>query len=227
MPPKDPLDDLLDRWNRSPPDAPGLQREVWRRIAAAEVAPGRSGLPVRLGDFFRRSAYPLVCFAACALAVLAFVEWREVRLQRDVNAELAHQYLRVIDPLLGAPKGPDSLDRELAWIRDELRLTPSQFAQIRDLHETLNSKLLAMDKERLRLRQETDALERQRRAEGQVDFLVFARLTRNRQVLDLQTFDSIQQLVSAAAAIMTNDQRQLYMRYVHGALSHPPQSIAD
>src|SRR5882757_10870251 len=111
MPPKDPLDDLLDRWTPEYPDASGLQRDVWRRIAVA-----RPGFFVQLGVWFRRPAFSFLFVAACALAVLAFVEWREARLQRLANVELARQYLRVIDPALGAPSGSDSMDRELVWM---------------------------------------------------------------------------------------------------------------
>src|SRR5579862_4420243 len=119
LPPKDPLDELLDRWNPEYPDPSGLQREVWQRIAAA-----RPGFRTEFGAWFRRPAFSLLFAAACALAVLAFVEWHEVRLQRQVNAELARQYLRVIDPALGAPSEANSMDRELVWMRDELRLSP-------------------------------------------------------------------------------------------------------
>jgi len=227
MPSQDPLDDLLDRWNPPLPDASGLERDVWRRISAAKTSPPRSGFLVQMRAWIRRPAFSIPAAAACALGVLAFVEWREARLQREVSGELARQYLRVIDPLLGAPGGPDSLDRGLGWMRDELGLSPAQFARIRELHETLNSELATLDRKRLRVRQETAALEAERRAEGQVDFLAFAGLIRNRQTLDLQSFDSTQRLVSAAATIMTPEQRRRYLRYVQAALSPPPRSIAD
>jgi hypothetical protein len=169
----------------------------------------------------------LVFAAACALAVLAFVEWHEAQRQRQVNAELARQYLRVIDPALGAPGESDSMDRELVWMRDELRLSPAQYARIRELHETLNSELVALEKDRLRVRQETAALEEERRTEGQIDFLVFAGLIKVRQDLDLQSFHSMQRLVSATATIMTPEQRRRYLDYVQAAISTPPQPLAD
>jgi hypothetical protein len=222
MPPKDPLDDLLDRWSPEHPDASGLQREVWQRIATA-----RPGLLAQWGVWFRRPAFSLLFTAACALAVLAFVEWHEVRRQRQVNAELARQYLRVIDPALGAPGSSDSMDRELVWMRDELRLSPVQYARIKELHETLNSELAALKKERLHVRQETAALEEERRTEGQLDFLVFAGLIKSRQNLDLQSFHSMQRLVSATATIMTPEQRRRYLDYVQAAISTPPQPLAD
>jgi hypothetical protein len=222
MPPKDPLDELLDRWNPVDPDTSGLRRDIWQRIAAA-----RPGLLVQFGAWFRRPAFSLLFAAACALAVLAFVEWHEAQRQRQVNAELARQYLRVIDPALGAPSEPDSMDRGLVWMRDELRLSPVQYARIRELHETLNSQLVALEKERLRVRQETAALEEERRTEGQIDFLVFAGLIKVRQNLDLQSFHSMQRLVSATATIMTPEQRRRYLDYVQAAISTPPQPIAD
>ena len=222
MPPKDPLDELLDRWNPVDPDTSGLQREVWQRIAAA-----RPGLLTQLGAWFRRPAFSLLFAAACALAVLAFVEWHEAQRQRQVNAELARQYLRVIDPALGAPGESDSMDRELGWMRDELKLSPVQYARIRELHETLNAELVALEKERFRVRQETAALEEERRTEGQIDFLVFAGLIKVRQDLDLQSFHSMQRLVSATATIMTPEQRRRYLDYVQAAISTPPQPLAD
>ncbi|HXA80016.1 MAG TPA: hypothetical protein VNV14_02000 [Opitutaceae bacterium] len=222
MPSKDPLDELLDRWNPVHPDTSGLQRDVWRRIAAI-----RPGLLVQLWAWLRRPAFSLLFAAACALAVLAFVEWHEVQRQRQVNAELARQYLRVIDPALGAPGESDSMDRELGWMRDELKLSPVQYARIRELHETLNAELVALEKERFRVRQETAALEEERRTEGQIDFLVFAGLIKVRQDLDLQSFHSMQRLVSATATIMTPEQRRRYMDYVQAAISTPPQPLAD
>jgi hypothetical protein len=222
MPAKDPLDELLDRWTLAYPDTSGLQRDIWQRIAATQP-----GFLAQLGGWFRRPAFSLLFVAACALAGLAFFEWHEARLQRQVNAVLARQYLRVIDPALGAPSGSDSMDRELVWMRDELRLSPAQYARIRELHETLNSELVALEKERLRVRQETAALEEERRTEGQIDFLVFAGLVKIRQNLDLQSFNSMQRLVSATATIMTPDQRRRYLDYVQAAISTPPQPIAD
>jgi hypothetical protein len=222
MPPKDPLDELLDRWNPEYPDTSGLQRDIWQRIAAV-----RPGILARLGTSFRRPAYSFLVVAACALAGLAFVEWHEARRQHQVNTELARQYLRLIDPALGAPSGADSMERELAWMRDELRLSPVQYERIRELHETLNSELVALEKERLRVRQETAALEDERRTEGQVDFLVFAGLIKVRQDIDLQSFHSMQRLVSATATIMTPEQRRRYLDYVQAAVSTPPQPIAD
>jgi hypothetical protein len=222
MPSKDPLDELLDRWNPVHPDTSGLKRDVWRRIAAV-----RPGLLVQLGAWLRRPAFPLVFAAACALAVLAFVEWHEAQRQRQVNAELARQYLRVIDPALGAPGESESMNRELVWMRDELRLSPAQYARIRELHETLNSELVALEKDRIRVRQETAALEEERRTEGQIDFLVFAGLIKVRQDLDLQSFHSMQRLVSATATIMTPEQRRRYLDYVQAAISTPPQPLAD
>ena len=227
MPRKDPLDDLLDRWRPEYPDASGLQRDVWRRIAGAQLAAVRPGFLVQMGAWFRRPAFSFVFAAACVLGVLAFVEWHEARLQRRVNAELARQYLRVIDPMLGATSGSDSMDQTLVWMRDELRLSPVQYARIRALHETLNSELVALQKERIRVRQETAALEEERRTEGQIDFLVFAGLLESRQNLDLQSFHSMQRLVSATATIMTPEQRRRYLNYVQAAISTPPQPIAD
>ncbi|HWZ94264.1 MAG TPA: hypothetical protein VNW30_03645 [Opitutaceae bacterium] len=222
MSPQDPLDDLLDRWNPACPDTSGLQREVWQRIAAT-----RPGALAQLVAWFRRPALSLSFVAACVLGVLAFVEWHEARFQRQMNAEFARQYLRVIDPMLGAPTGSDSMDRELVWMRDELRLSPVQYARIKKLHEALNAELAALQKERLSVRQETAALEEERRTEGQVDFLVFAGLIKTRQNLDLQSFNSMQRLVSATATIMTPKQRQRYLDYVQAAISTPPQPIAD
>src|SRR5580698_7429548 len=202
MPSKDPLDDLLSRWTPACPDASRLQEDVWRRITDARIPATRSGFPAQLGAWFWRPAFSFF-FAACALGALAFVEWHEARLQRQVNVELARQYLRVIDPMSGAPSGSDSMDRGLVWMRDELRLSPLQYTRIRELHEALNSELAALEKERLRVRQETAALEQERRTEGQIDFLVFAGLIKIRQNLDLQSFNSMQRLVSASATIMT------------------------
>jgi hypothetical protein len=227
MPPKDPLDDLLDRWIPACPAASDLQQDVWRRIANAQGPVGGSGLLAQLGAWFRRPAFSFLFAAACALGMLVLVAWHEAWLQRQVNVELARQYMRIIDPVSGAPGGSDSVDQGLVWMRDELRLSADQYARIRELHEALFSELAAVEKERLRVRQETAALEEERRTEGQIDFLVFAGLIKIRQNLDLQSFNSMQRLVSASAMIMTPEQRRRYLYYVQAALSTPPQSIAD
>ena len=73
MSPKDPLDDLLDRWNPEYPDASGVQQDVWRRIAGAQISAARPGFLAQLGDWIRRPAFWFLFVAAGALAVLAIV----------------------------------------------------------------------------------------------------------------------------------------------------------
>jgi hypothetical protein len=99
----DPLDSLLDRWSRRepPPPAPeALTQEVWRRIADSEVATGEPSWSGRIEAIFSRPSFAAAFVAACAMFGLFLAEVRVSRLQAQRNVQLAHAYLRLIDPLV-------------------------------------------------------------------------------------------------------------------------------
>ncbi len=99
--PPDPLDPLLDRWNRIPEPPPRLAAEVWRRIARSEEDAAQ---PISWwGPFeawFARPPFAVLFIASCALLGLFLAEVRLNRLENERSTQLARSYLQLIDPLL-------------------------------------------------------------------------------------------------------------------------------
>jgi hypothetical protein len=226
-PPEDPLDSLLARWNPAPPNTSGLREEIWREIRRLEETKASHGILHRLETRFARPAFVFLLAATCVLGVLLFETRRVASRERDVNTQLANQYLRLIDPLLEAPGSPASIDRELAWMRDDLHLSPAQFAQIKELHEASGPELRALAGEVRALRKESAALETERRTDDQVDFLAVARLQDAQRAVGRECWVSTQKLVKAATLVMTVDQKRRYLRYVQASLSLNPRSASD
>lgn len=101
--PRDPLDPLLDRWRNVQPPLPtheALSHEVWRRIADAENAPGSSPFVTRLEATFGRPSFAFAFVAACTAFGLFLAEVHVSRQQAQRNVQLAHAYLKLIDPLV-------------------------------------------------------------------------------------------------------------------------------
>jgi len=113
-PPRDPLDDLLERWQAESPPAP-MAPEVWRRIAAAESAPATVNAPAgwlaRLETVFTRPSFAVVFVTACVFLGLFLAEARLARLQAERNAQVARQYLELIDPLFAVSGQPGPGER--------------------------------------------------------------------------------------------------------------------
>jgi hypothetical protein len=99
--PPDPLDALLDHWERRTPPTPPLKSEVWRRIALADE-PVRRTVWERVHAVFARPSFAAAFVAACVLLGLFLAEVRRSRVQTEYNRELMQSYLRLIDPLLEA-----------------------------------------------------------------------------------------------------------------------------
>jgi len=102
-PARDPLDPLLDRWRSEIPPASAsadLPREVWRRIADAEVSALEPGLIARIESVFQRPSFAFAFIAACTLFGLFLAEIRVSRQQAQRNLQLAQAYVQLIDPLL-------------------------------------------------------------------------------------------------------------------------------
>ncbi len=101
----DPLDSLLNRWRSTqpPPPAPDtLNREIWRRIADAESL-AEPTCWARVEAVFRQPAFAGLFVAACAMFGLFLAEVRVSQQQAERNLQLAHAYIRLIDPLLEQP----------------------------------------------------------------------------------------------------------------------------
>jgi hypothetical protein len=98
--PPDPLDSLLDRWRETPEPPPHLEREVWRLIAVNDSRAERPGFLARIEAAFLRPSFAVAFVAACMLLGLFLAEMRLARLHAERGAQIAHSYLRLIDPLI-------------------------------------------------------------------------------------------------------------------------------
>jgi capsule polysaccharide export protein KpsE/RkpR len=118
------------------------------------------------------------------------------------------------------PCSSGSLDCELVWIKDELNLSDTQFAQIKRLHENSGPQLVTLAAEVARLQRELAVFENQRRTTDQIDFIEFAKFAEERRAMDRQCIDSTRLLVESSAKIMTPVQRKRYLALV--AMAEPP-----
>lgn len=101
--PRDPLDSLLDQLRMVRPPASAheeLTKEVWRRIADADVAQAETGFAARVEATFRRPSFAFAFVAACTVFGLFLAEVRVSRQQAQRNVQLAQAYLQLIDPLV-------------------------------------------------------------------------------------------------------------------------------
>jgi len=117
-------------------------------------------------------------------------------------------------------------EAQLAWMKESLQLTDGQLERIKALHDQSEPQLRALAAREEGMRAELLAFERERRTEGRIDFLEFARFVEKRRGLDRECIRSTQQLVAAAAAVMTAQQREHYYYLLEPALktgvTHPP-----
>jgi phage host-nuclease inhibitor protein Gam len=123
------------------------------------------------------------------------------------------------------PTGLDSLDGQLAWIKNELDLSDAQFARIKALHEESSPRLRALAAEVARMQDEFAAFENTRRTTDQVDFLEFARFVETRRNINRECLESTRNLVQAAAGVMTPEQRARYLGIVSAFESHQALQI--
>ncbi len=96
----DPLDPLLDRWVEPPASDLSVAPEVWRRIALEEMKPEPSGLAARIESWFASPPFATAFVVSCVLLGIFLAELRLQREQRQNHAQLARNYLQLIDPLL-------------------------------------------------------------------------------------------------------------------------------
>lgn len=117
------------------------------------------------------------------------------------------------------PHPPDQFEAQLAWMRTQLELSSSQYAQIRDLHERLRPQLSELSQDVARMRAELAAFESQRLTAGQIDFLEFARFVDERRGIDEACNVSTRQLVDEAVGVLTPEQRKRYLSILAPVLS--------
>lgn len=121
-------------------------------------------------------------------------------------------YFRYNDPI-----ATDTLEGQLAWMKDELRLTDAQFARIKELHQASHPRLVEMANQVASMQAEFAEFEKTRRDSDRVDFLQFARFVESRRDLNRACLDSTRQLVLASAEVMTPAQREQYIKLVSKA----------
>lgn len=112
------------------------------------------------------------------------------------------------------PAGLDSLEGQLAWMKDELHLTDAQFAQIREVHEASSPRLRTLAIQVARMQAEFAAFEHARRTADRVDFIEFAQFVETRRNINRECLESTRRLVMATAEVMTPEQRAHYLGIV-------------
>ena len=229
QPPKDPLDTLLDRWRQSAPAPDRLEPEVWRRIAVAENIDtdnldAEPSFFQRAKAVFARPSFSIAFAAACILLGLFLVELRISHRQAQHNLQLVQSYLRLVDPLLGqepnatASGASDNLDAMLAWMKNDLQLNEEQLARIKNVHEQLSPRLLALGSQVAQMQQAFAVFEKERQSAGQVDFIEFAHYIDLRRKLDRECTESTRRLIAESSDAMTPRQRQQYLQLLDPAL---------
>jgi hypothetical protein len=112
------------------------------------------------------------------------------------------------------PAGLDSLEGQLAWMKEELKLSDAQFARIKELHEASSPRLRALAADVARMQAEFAAFENTRRTSDRVDFIEFAQFVETRRNINRECQESTRQLVLASAGVMTPEQRTHYLGLV-------------
>src|SRR4051794_35957583 len=75
-------------------------------------------------------------------------------------------------------------EAQLAWMKESLQLTDAQLERIKALHDRSAPQLKALAAREERMRAELQAFEQERRTEGRIDFLEFARFVEQRRGLE-------------------------------------------
>lgn len=116
------------------------------------------------------------------------------------------------------PCNGDQLTCQLDWIRAELKLTDSQYARLKAIHEASSPRLLALTAQVAQMRDEYAAFERERMIEDQIDFVDFARFVEQRRTVDRECLAATRQLVAAATQTLSPTQRAQYLGLLGPAL---------
>ena len=214
--PEDPLNRLLDRWEKTPPAPLPVAPDVWRRLAATEESE-----TLRPAAWRPVWSWGTVALAAIGVAVgLSIAEIRFARFRRDLDSQAIQGYLRLIDPLVEArAAAPGSPATAMSALQRDLQLTPGQLDSLRILYEQSAPHLRELAAREARLREELYAFETRRQARGEVDFLEFARFVDERRRLERECADSTRQIVDASAGVMNPRQRERYRMLIDSSLT--------
>jgi len=107
---------------------------------------------------------------------------------------------------------------EFGWMKAKLKLSDEQLQRIKALHDASTPRLRALAEQEEKMRDELSAFENERKAEGNVDFLAFARFVEKRRGLERECVQSTAKLVSESSEVMTPEQREEYLRLLELAL---------
>lgn len=97
----DPLDEFLDRWQRSSPP-PDLRAEIRRELSRTQQHRDATPWYARIEMVFSRPSFAATFVAACVLFGLFLAEVRVTRQHALYGAQIARSYVQLIDPLLAA-----------------------------------------------------------------------------------------------------------------------------
>lgn len=123
------------------------------------------------------------------------------------------------------PCAGDQLNCQLAWIRNELKLTDEQYARVRAIHEASSPRLLALAAQVAAMREEYAAFERERVTASRVDFVEFAHFIEQRRAVDRECLAITRELVAATSNTMSAAQRERYLGLVGPAFSNSAASV--
>ena len=194
----DPLDDLLGRWTPKPASPESVEADVWRQI-------GRR----------RRMRTGLLC-AAAGLAVGVGLASLVIRGRLRSDRDLQARYVEALD--LRAREPADSIDATLAWMKDDLHLTPEQYARVQALHRDAQQKLVALHREIAEADRAAKALEDERLKRDRIDFIAAETLSEEERSLGRQGSLVVSNLVRATSAILDPTQRERYASAVEPSL---------
>lgn len=138
----------------------------------------------------------LVLLSGLVASVVAYFGWFEMRKPADET-------------------GPAGI---LAWLQEDLHLTPEQFSRIKALHERSGPQLHQLAEQASEMRAELNSFENRRRTDGRVDFLAFAQFIEQRREFQRICNESTRRLLTAAASEMTPGQRARYLERFEPAL---------
>ena len=113
-----------------------------------------------------------------------------------------------------SPGTPSSDPRDIAWLKNELRLSDEQFARIAEIHNNQGPRIAALASQVAHMKTEMEAFESQRRDTGEIDFLEFARFVEMRRAIDRECMESTRNVVQASAGQMTPAQRTRYLEMI-------------